>query len=74
MTYRERIADWISGGALSRARAERNSFALLAVSKERSEARSFILGDKLRQIAAMETASANGTVRRMAKAAREALK
>ena len=77
MTLREKLADWISGGALTRARAH------LALSHDQGDAwmeRSFVFEDRnrasrnaLRTIAAMETTSANATVKRMAKTAREAL-
>lgn len=63
MTFREKLADWISGGALSRAReAEESGW----------ECESFYWS-QLHRIAAMETPGANATVRRMAKTAREAL-
>lgn len=77
MTLREKLADWISGGALSRAleaevywrdewKDEMGSHAITGrYSMRRSSA--------LRRIAAMETHGANATVRRMAKTAREAL-
>jgi len=77
MTFREKLADWISGGAYRKARnlqshaeADRKFYVNLAmmnaeVAKQWSAA--------LRAIAAMETASANATVKRMAKTAREAL-
>lgn len=64
MTLRERIADWISGGALSRAVYD-NLYLVELASNRR---------DALNEIAAMETPGANGTVKRMAKRAREALK
>lgn len=76
MTWRERLADWISGGALTRARnhcviitAEGSAY----VSKGTIAADNAKLQQALRDIAAMETAGANGTVKRMARLAREAL-
>ena len=70
MTFREKLADMISGWALTRALDDaewldrkRGQWASLAI--ENHEA--------LRRIAAMETPGANATVRRMAKTAREAL-
>lgn len=70
MTFREKLADWISGGWLKWER-ERNAKLLYRLS---------IVDDvmdeyetALRAIAAMETPSANATVKRMAKTAREAL-
>jgi hypothetical protein len=68
MTLREKLADWITGGKYSHARfaQERldNHFAPLAWKYE----------DALNAIAAMQTPSANATVRRMARTAQEALK
>ena len=68
MTPREKLANWITGGKYGAARyaQERldNHFAPLAYQYE----------DALLAIAAMETKSANATVRRMARTAREALK
>lgn len=77
MTFRERLADIISGGALTRARedADRHlsrgnrwlDYAL------QQSGHSAIYRGLLQRIAAMETPNANATVRRMAKIAREAL-
>lgn len=68
MTLREKIADWISGGALSEARKMWVTYEL----------RSNLSFDKraaaLKQIIAQETPSANATVKRMANIAREALR
>lgn len=77
MNLRERLADWISGGALSynineretwlnnwRFQVEDNLYWMELASKRR---------DALNAIAAMETPGANATVKRMARAAREAL-
>lgn len=70
MTWRERLADWISGGKLTEAmrladgwQQRRDYWAEFAIYR----------GEALRDIAAMETPGANGTVKRMAKRAREAL-
>ena len=63
MTFREKLADLISGGALTRAEAEGAEAWLFAC---------FYVGT-LEDIATMETPGANATVRRMAKTAREAL-
>ena len=107
MTFREKLADWISGGALSLARSDVEWWRDQMVSKVYVP----MVGDKnreimrlqrdcrslhdsiekavtagaeihgrnedarlaLRAIIAMETPSANATVRRMARRAREAL-
>ena len=84
MTFREKLADWISGGALSRAIATRDKALdrYEAAANKRLETadkyawaanRMIALRDTLEDIAAMETPSANATVRRMARTAREAL-
>ena len=84
MTIREKLADWISGGALTMARYERekirdelarcsdeltSAWHVLANRDEVSER----LRNDMRQIASLETPSANATVRKMARIAREAL-
>ena len=67
MTRRERIADWISGGALTSAR---NAHHLaIKIQKLAKEDRAAAL-DRLDRIAAQETSGANATVRRMARIAR----
>jgi hypothetical protein len=71
MTLREKIADWITGGDFSKSvkvvqRATALAEKMHEVAKLRAQA--------LQAIAAMETPSANATVRRMARTAREALK
>jgi hypothetical protein len=71
MTLRERIADLISGGELTRLRSDlkdRDTMleAAAAIVSRRTDA--------LRTIAAMPTPGANATVRRMARVAQEALK
>lgn len=63
MNLRERIADWLTGGALTRARSFCDMWSEFNTEK----------GEALRHIAAMETPGANATVRRMARVAREAL-
>ena len=67
MTLRERIADWISGGALTEARnnfkAMEHALTKAWISNRERQAR-------LDEIAAMETPNANATVRRMARKAR----
>ena len=70
MTLRERIADWISGGALTR--MERMMQAALDASfNAHLDVRKADCA--LHRIAACETEKANATVRRMAKIAREAM-
>ena len=78
MTLRERIADWISGGAFSRAVHDKLYWSHLA-SRRRDDKIYWVemasyRREALNEIAAMETPGANGTVKRMAKRAREALK
>lgn len=80
MTLREKISDWISGGELTRARDDtkkmkneaifwrEEAYALMVKHTKNSLAKS------LQRIAACETPSANATVRRMARIAREAMK
>ena len=63
MTWRERLADWISGGRFSLMKS-----AFLNAHDGYCDAR-IALAD----IAAMETPNANATVKRMARRAREAL-
>ena len=67
MTLRERIADWISGGALTLARSD---FRALEYTLEMAWASNRERHEQLRRIAAQETPSANATVRRMARIAR----
>ena len=85
MTLRERIADWISGGALTLARYERDrnkAAADRALDKWDNAldrytalmAHRFALQKAMRAIIECETPSANATVRRMAAIARDALK
>lgn len=63
MNWRERLADWISGGELSR---------LMMQNDQLNEAY-WAQRDALCAIAACETPAANATVKRMARLAREAL-
>ena len=63
MNWRERLADWISGGELSR---------LLMQNDQLNEAY-WAQRDALHKIAACETPGANATVKRMARLAWEAL-
>ena len=84
MTMRERIADWITSGALTRARHDARQGwadgyrhridAEWCRDQYKDKARmAHMLQERLNRIAACETPSANGTVRRMARIAREAL-
>jgi hypothetical protein len=63
MTFREKLADWISGGEFSRLSIVTWEFRFIAKAYE----------EALSEIAAMETPQANATVKRMAARAREAL-
>ena len=83
MTLRERLADWISGGALTRARIDaRHHETLAGIYLDANRAANVDFFAKcqfserrqsaLRAIAAMETPKANATVKRMAKTARKA--
>lgn len=78
MTIRERIADWISGGELTRAKHDaREGWAEAykhMCSAEIADDKKFLMRHALNRIAACETPNANGTVRRMARIAREAIK
>ncbi len=73
MTLRERIADWISGGALRRAWLDAARHEAGDMLRGFAEARADLLQERLNRIAACETPGANSTVRRMAKIAREAV-
>lgn len=84
MTFRERLADWISGGAVTRARNEYDGvrhmltdYRLAYPISVRAHAAevdiSIALLAALRRIDACETPGANATVRRMARIAREAM-
>ena len=67
MTLRERIADWLTGGALSRGR---DDFKALEHTLRMSWESNREHLDRLDRIAAQETPGANATVRRMARIAR----
>lgn len=69
MTFRERIADWISGGNYFEALRLAGKMAVEMVAKHNLAVKR---GDALNSIAACETPSANATVRKMARIAREA--
>jgi hypothetical protein len=81
MTFRDRLADWITGGALTEAREQiRQAEQDLRYSKNRGDdllrtlmvhhTKANARKDLLDRIAAMETPNANATVRRMARIAR----
>lgn len=79
MTIRERLADWISGGALTAAQRQEDVWFRIAMNAQnQAEAKvrenSGGLEAALRGIIMHETPRANATVRRMARIAREALK
>lgn len=85
MTFRDKLADWISGGALTRAREWSEYEAGLARLAERranewsdmaalQAGRAAVFRRILGTIAAEEKPTSNATVRRMARMAREALK
>ena len=63
MNWRERLADWISGGELSR---------LMMQNDQLNEAY-WAQRDAISAVTACETHGANATVKRMARIAREAL-
>lgn len=67
MTFREKLADLISGGALTEAR---NSALRQAEMREGAHNDWIILYRRLSRIAAQETPNANATVKRMARIAR----
>jgi len=74
MTLRERIADWISGGALTRMyRTNKETFEAGNGWREWAQSHKLVseqLQSRLNRIAAQETPGANATVRRMARIAR----
>lgn len=70
MTIREKLADWISGGALTE-EISRSDFWRRSAFHWEGEHRNAV--DALGQITALETPNANATVRKMARIAREAL-
>lgn len=69
MSIRHKIADWIGGGRLT---SYERDIDLLIGDLNAEMHRSEALSESLMSIADMETPKANATVRRMAKAAREA--
>ena len=71
MTPRDKLADWISGGALT---FHKNGWARSSALHSETKGRNFCFSAALCQIRDMETPNANATVKRMAKIAREALK
>lgn len=84
MTLRERLADWLTCGALTRGRywisVSQRAIDHMRDDVDRADlshaeaCRDLLAAhDTLRRIAACETTGANATVRRMAKMAREAL-
>jgi hypothetical protein len=77
MTLRERIADWISGGALTAMDNARKNWIESYHFVDRKLIGQYKIMSKLNvslhRIAACETPGANATVRRMARIAREAL-
>lgn len=64
LTFRERLADWICGGELTKARKEMAWAWITAMGR----------ADQLQRIAMMETPNCAHIGKRMAKAARDALK
>jgi len=80
MNLREKIADFISGGALSLAkdkerlwRAETYKLMLYEAQAREETHRAYLLQECLNRIAAQEKPTSNATVRRMARMAREAI-
>lgn len=63
MTFREKLADWISGGKLSAVNVSLRASVRFMAEYE----------DALHRIKLQETPKANATVKRMASIAREAL-
>lgn len=64
MTWRTKLADWISGGAITRATEDWTE----------GWEKAWELDCAMQAIIACETPNANATVKRMAKIAREAVK
>ena len=78
MTFRERLADWISGGEIARRDVMIDNLSR-NLEKERESRFNWIYEASryayaLQDIINMQTPGANATVRRMANRAREALK
>jgi hypothetical protein len=75
MTLRERLADWISGGALTRARKEgRDFYDALAPAVVHHSERAIGARAALRAIEAATASGKSGTARKINRMAREALK
>lgn len=77
MTFRERLADWISGGAMT-VLAEEKDWHMQERLNAWAEAgewadRAKVYFDALECIAAEEKPASNATVKRMARIAREAM-
>lgn len=70
MTFREKLADWISGGELTLAYKLSNADFDKTYNTMRQLERSV---SALRNVAAQEKPTSNATVKRMARMAREAL-
>lgn len=77
MNKRERLADWISGGALTRARNERKEWQTGYMDRlsdlDAANVYAVRCGFALHDIIAMQTPGANATVRRMVRRAKEGL-
>lgn len=70
MTFREKLADWISGGKLTKAK---DDYGILLGLYNIEFDLSVHYENALRHIMAQETPTANATVKRMAKIARDAV-
>lgn len=70
MTFREKMADWISGGRMSECRNESKSHIISMIGLNDECIRLRIALAKIEQ---QQTPGANATVTRMARIAREAL-
>jgi hypothetical protein len=78
MTLRERLADWISGGALTRAQDQcaewKEAFGIEYDEHQATWSRAVTRLDKLRAIEAATRYGKFGTARKINRMAREALK
>ena len=79
MTFRERIADWISGGSVKAARSNADFWRAIVDEEygpmvDRKNREIIDAKASLRRIASCETPKASHTVRKMAAIAREGLK
>lgn len=70
MTFREKLADWISGGKLTNAK---DDYGILLGLYNIELDLNVHYENALRHIMAQETPTANATVKRMAKIARDAV-